>query len=99
MADPAVIAFILVGIVGGVAVVMSVSADWELTHDLSRATGRWSAPVIVRRYDHDDAGRHRLARETAILEAHGYHAAAPGPPIETEPGRRMVVTFVLVGPV
>lgn len=70
--DPALLSFILAGMVGGVAVVMSASTGWETSHELSRATDQWTQPVVTRRYPDDAAAGQRIAREAAILEAHGY---------------------------
>jgi hypothetical protein len=71
--EPALTSFILAGTVGGLALVMSLSADWEVTHELARATRDWSAVMLSRSYDREDAGSQRRAsREAAILLAHGY---------------------------
>lgn len=72
--DPYLTSFILVGIVGGVAVIMSTSADWEVTFELARATNRWTRVVVVRRYDNDAPSQTRLSKEATILQAHGYKA-------------------------
>ncbi len=95
--EPAVIAFILVAIVGGVAVIMGISADWEVSHDLSRITERWTQPVVVRRYDGGSAGRRLADREGAILREHGYEPTGPGLPAATGPGELVLLTYVLVG--
>ena len=71
-ADPGLTAIILVAIVGTVAIVMSASSDWEVRHELARETDRWTAPLIVRRYD--AGGRRRRMDEAAVLQAHGYTA-------------------------
>jgi hypothetical protein len=94
--EPAILAFILVAIVGGVAVIMGISADWEVSHDLSQATDRWTQPVVVRRYDGGSAGRHLAAKEASILRGHGYRPSGAGVPAETAPGEQMHVTYVLV---
>lgn len=80
--DPAVTAFILAGLVGGVGLVMNVSEGWELSHELSSATARWTALVVVRRYEAGTGSKRRRAREAAVLVAHGYrlaHEQATGP--------------------
>jgi hypothetical protein len=85
--DPALISFIIVGVVGGVAVVMNVSSGWEVSHELARATDTWTAPVVTRSYRNDATARARISREAAVLHGHGYRAvlrrevggdAAPG---------------------
>ena len=70
--DPALTAFIIVGIVGGVAVVMSAAPGWETSHELDRATDGWTVPVVSRTYRDSTSARQRRAREVAILEGHGY---------------------------
>jgi hypothetical protein len=72
--DPALISFILVGLVGGVAVVMSASSGWEISHELARATDGWTAPLVVRSYPNEAAARERASREASVLEGHGYRA-------------------------
>jgi hypothetical protein len=94
--EPAIIAFILVAIVGGLAVIMGISADWEVSHDLSSATDRWTQPVVVRRYDAGSAGRHLAQREASILRSHGYERSGPGLPARTAPDEPVLVTYVLV---
>lgn len=71
-ADPGLTAIILVAIVGTVAIVMSASSDWEVRHELARETDRWTAPLIVRRYD--AGARRRRMDEAAVLQTHGYTA-------------------------
>jgi hypothetical protein len=73
--DPALTAFIMAGVVGGIAVVMNVTSDWEVTFELARATDRWTAPVITRSYADAPTKRERRSREAAILGAHGYTPA------------------------
>jgi len=88
---------------------MSASTGWEASHELSRATDHWTLPVVTRRYPDDASAGQRIAREAAILEAHGYKAAqrrvdgagstpTPGASIG-EPGDpaggRVVVTYHL----
>jgi hypothetical protein len=70
--DPALTSFIIVGLVGGVAVVMSAAPGWESSHELARATDHWTAPVVSRTFPLDAGAQERLNRETAILEGHGY---------------------------
>lgn len=72
--DPALISFILVGVVGGVAVIMNASSSWELTHELARATDTWTVPVVTRSYRDDAPGQARISREAAVLHGHGYRA-------------------------
>ena len=72
--DPALTSFIIVGVVGGVAVVMSAAPGWETSHELARATDGWTAPVLTRSYRNDSTARVRVSREAAILEGHGYEA-------------------------
>ncbi|MCI0582497.1 MAG: hypothetical protein L0227_06315 [Chloroflexi bacterium] len=72
--DPALTAFIIVGLVGGVAVVMSAAPGWETSHELARATDGWTAPVVSRTYALDARARQRLRREAEVLEGHGYRA-------------------------
>jgi hypothetical protein len=101
--DPALLSFILAGVVGGVAVVMSASPGWEASHELSRATDHWTAPLVTRRYPIDAGARERLAREAAILEAHGYEAVhrrldgpRPASPDDEAPSAdRIVITYHL----
>jgi hypothetical protein len=94
--EPPIIAFILVAIVGGLAVIMGISADWELSHELSHATDRWTQPVVVRRYEDGPSGRERAAREAALLRAHGYQSSGPGFPNAPRAGQTALVTYVLV---
>lgn len=91
--DPALTAFILAGMVGGAALVMNASSDWEIAHELATATNRWTAPIVVRSYE-DSPARHRRAREAAILQAHGYEAERDGDPKRIAPDR-VAVTFRL----
>ena len=83
--DPALTSFIIVGLVGGVAVVMSASSGWETSHELARATDGWTAPVVTRRYRNDATASVRVSREAAILHDHGYAAvlrrATAGEPV------------------
>lgn len=72
--DPVLISFILVGLVGGVAVVMNASSGWEVSHELARATDTWTAPVVTRTYRNDATARARISREAAVLHGHGYQA-------------------------
>ncbi len=72
--DPALISFIIVGVVGGVAVVMNASSGWEVSHELARATDTWTAPVVTRTYRNDATARVRISREAAVLHDHGYQA-------------------------
>ena len=96
MFEPPVVAFILVAIVGGVAVIMGISADWEVSHELSRATDGWTQPVVVRRYEGGPEGRQLAEKEAAILRGHGYQASGQGLPLATAPGEAALVTYVLV---
>jgi len=72
--DPALISFIIVGVVGSVAVVMNASSGWEISHELARATDTWTAPVVTRRYRNDTTARARISREAEVLRGHGYRA-------------------------
>jgi hypothetical protein len=72
--DPALLSFIIVGVVGGVAVVMNVSSGWEISHELARATDTWTAPVVTRSYRNDATARARISTEAAVLGSHGYRA-------------------------
>ena len=72
--DPALLSFIIVGVVGGVAVVMSASPGWEVSHELARATDAWTAPVVTRTYRNDATARARISTEAAVLSSHGYRA-------------------------
>jgi hypothetical protein len=72
--EPALTAVILAGVVGGVAVVLGASSDWEVSSELARATLSWSAPLVTRSYDNDSAASRRLSREAVVLRAHGYRA-------------------------
>lgn len=72
--DPALLSFIIVGVVGGVAVVMNASSGWEVSHELARATDTWTAPVVTRRYRNDATARARISTEAAVLSSHGYQA-------------------------
>jgi hypothetical protein len=76
--DPSLTSFIIVGIVGGVAVVMNASSEWEISHELSRATDNWRALQVVRSYGDNPAAERMASREAAILEAHGYRPMATG---------------------
>jgi hypothetical protein len=69
--DPTFTSFIVVALVGGTAAVMNVSSEWELAHELSRATERWTKLQVVRVYD-PAVSPDRPAREEAMLQAHGY---------------------------
>jgi hypothetical protein len=100
--DPALTSFIIVGVVGGVAVVMSAAPGWETSHELARATDGWTAPVVSRSYPHDPRSRQRLKREAAVLEGHGYRAVLrrgvggdPEAPAETAADATIVVTYRL----
>jgi hypothetical protein len=107
--DPALLSFILAGVVGGVAVVMSASTGWETSHELSRATDHWTAPVVTRRYPNDATAQQRVAREAAVLEAHGYRAVQrrldgpgstssgddPPPGDAAPPAARIAITYSL----
>jgi hypothetical protein len=69
--DPTLTSFIVVAVVGGTAAVMNASSEWELAHELSRATERWTKLAVVRVYERA-VPQDRSGREAAILEAHGY---------------------------
>ena len=81
--DPALTSVIVVAVVGGAAAVMNASSEWELAHELSRATERWTKLAILRVYP-PAVAPDRAAREATILADHGYVAVAdpncgPGP--------------------
>jgi hypothetical protein len=86
--DPVVTSFIMVGVVGGVALVLNVTSDWEVTFELARATDRWTAPLVTRNYDDASTRPQRRSKEASILGAHGYRPAF-------ERGDAGVVTYQL----
>jgi hypothetical protein len=105
--DPILTSFIAVSVVGGVAMVMNVSADWGVTHELAQATENWTAALVSRRYERSGSLFERRRKEASILQAHGYTpayergdavpagpetAAVTGSPVTGEP----VGTSVLV---
>ena len=73
--DPALTSFLIVGVVGGLAVFLNVSSDWEISFELARATRSWTAPLVVRRYRDDATAQERVSREAAVLRGHGYEPA------------------------
>jgi hypothetical protein len=73
--DPTLTSIIVVAVVGGTAAVLNASAEWELEHELSRATDRWTRLEVVRTYS-ASAARDLAAREEAMLAGHGYVAVA-----------------------
>jgi hypothetical protein len=76
--DPALTSVIVVAVVGGAAAVLNASSEWELAHELSLATERWTKLAVVRVYP-PAVKADRAAREASILEDHGYTAVAdPG---------------------
>ncbi len=72
--DPMLASAILVGVVGGVAVFLNLTSDWEITRELARATDGWTAPLVVRSYRDDSKARERVSREAALLLGRGYRA-------------------------
>ena len=58
--DPMLASAILVGVVGGVAVFLNLTSDWEITRELARATDGWTAPLVVRSYRDDSKARERV---------------------------------------
>ena len=72
--DPALLSFIIVGVVGGVALVMNASSGWEVSHELARATDTWTAPVVTRTYRNDATALASIAKEAEVLNGHGYRA-------------------------
>jgi hypothetical protein len=85
--DPALTSFIIVGVVGGVAVVMNASSGWEITHELARASDRWTSPYVIRRYRNDSTAQERASKEAAVLQAHGYERVPrPGESRDLGPG-------------
>ena len=101
--EPAIVSFILVGTIGGVAVIMNASSGWEISHDLSRLTQRWTLRQVIRTYGTDARARERRAREADILQSHGYTSmempegtlAARGSDIPTGSGGRIVIVYQL----
>jgi hypothetical protein len=86
--DPALLSFIIVGVVGGVAFVLNVSSDWDVARELSRETDGWTAPLVVRGYRDDASMERAVAREAAVLRDHGYRAVTRRRQIgELDPGR------------
>jgi hypothetical protein len=75
--DPAVTSFVLVGVVGGLAIFLNASSDWEVARELARETDGWTAPLLVRRYRTDAAARRRAWREAGVLRGHGYTSDDP----------------------
>jgi hypothetical protein len=85
--EPALVSFILAGTVGGLALVMSLSADWEVTHELARATQGWTLVMVSRTYDGADAkAGPRASKEASILVAHGYEQMAGQPEADAAVG-------------
>jgi len=72
--DPALTSLIIVGTFGSLAAFLNISADWEISGELSRVTDRWTAPLVVRTYRDDATAQRRVAREAAVLREHGYQA-------------------------
>ena len=72
--DPMLASAILVGVVGGVAVVLNLTSDWEITRELASATDGWTAALVVRSYRDDSTAQEKVAREAALLQARGYRA-------------------------
>ena len=93
--DPTLTSFIVVAVVGGTAAVLNVSSEWELSHELSRATERWTKLAVVRVYERATPPD-RSARETAILAEHGYEAvpeSSCGPGAVAVPAGATVICF------
>ena len=86
--EPALVGLILAGTVGGLAVVMSVSADWEVSHELARATQGWTLVMVARTYDAGElAAGKRAPKEASILLQHGYEPVVErDEPAMPEPG-------------
>ena len=72
--ESSVIALIAVSVVFAVAIFLNLSSDWEVARDLARATDRWTAPLVIRRYHSDAKARRRLWAESGLLRRHGYAA-------------------------
>jgi hypothetical protein len=72
--DPTLTALIIVGVVFCLAWFLNVSSGWEVAGELSRATDRWTAPLLVRHYRNDPGDRKRVWAEADVLHQHGYRA-------------------------
>ena len=72
--DPAVTAVIIASVTFIVAWFLNWSSGWETASELSRATDRWTAPLLIRRYRNDAESRKRVWAEADMLQQHGYRA-------------------------
>ena len=70
--DPSVTALLIVGVIFAVTVFLNISSDWEVAGELARATDRWTAPLVIRRYRNDPTTRRRLWAESGVFRRHGY---------------------------
>ncbi len=72
--DPTFTSLVICGAVFILAVFLNVSSDWEIVGELSRATEKWTAPLLIRRYRNDSKNRKRVWAEADVLHKHGYRA-------------------------
>jgi hypothetical protein len=72
--DPTITSLIIVGMVFSLAWFLNASSGWETARELSRATDRWTAPLLIRRYRNDKGNRKRVWAEADVLHQHGYRA-------------------------
>jgi hypothetical protein len=72
--DPAVTGIVIASFTFIVAWFLNWSSDWETASELSRATDRWTAPLLIRRYQNDAKSRKRVWAEADVLQQHGYRA-------------------------
>ncbi len=72
--DPAVTALVIASVIFIVAWFLNWSSDWETASELSRATDKWTAPLLIRRYRNDTKSRKRVWAEADLLQEHGYRA-------------------------
>lgn len=70
--DPTVTALILTGVTFAIAIFLNITSDWEVAGELARATDRWTAPLVIRRYRNDATTRRRLWAESSLFRRHGY---------------------------
>jgi hypothetical protein len=72
--DPTLTSLIIAGVIFLVAVFLNASSDWEIVRELSGATEKWTAPLLIRRYRNDAKNRKRVWAEADALHQHGYRA-------------------------
>ncbi len=75
--DPPLTALNVASVVFIVASFLSASSGWEIAGELSRATDKWTAPLLIRRYRNDPGNRKRVWAEADVLHQHGYRAQLP----------------------